>query len=168
MLRREKVKEFNRIRSQKRAQWKVWGITIKSHWWIQELTCTATILECIEATCTPVAPFPSYTWYTVTLAFLWAVIWHGARCAAVTGQAAKACVQPIIAMLFHRRGRIPNQNIGYFRESWSVHDIILLLCKLNTYCLDKDAKHIPVIFWALALSGSHKFVSFEPRLRCQL
>lgn len=59
--------------------------------------CTAAILECIEAVQTLVTLFSRYTWYTVTLAFLRAVVRYGAFHAAVTGYTAKSRVQPIIA-----------------------------------------------------------------------
>lgn len=106
MLRREKVKELNRIsqKSKERSE-KNLGITTESQTTNQELTCAATILVRIEATGTPVTPFPGDTWHAATLAFLCAVVRRGARGAAVTGRAAEPCVQAVIATLAPRRRR---------------------------------------------------------------
>lgn len=64
---KRKVKEVHQVILTPR---KVTGNILQGAQGTRALTCAATLLVRIEAMCALVTRSPSYTWYTVTLAFL--------------------------------------------------------------------------------------------------
>lgn len=68
-----------------------------------ELTCAATILECVKAVSTAITLLSSHSWDTVTLPLMIALLGHRAKLAAVAGNAAKPSQQPIIPILLEKK-----------------------------------------------------------------
>lgn len=68
-----------------------------------ELTCAATILECVKAMSTTITLLSSHSWYTVTLPLMIAVLGDRAKLTAVAGNAAKPSKQAIIPVLLDKK-----------------------------------------------------------------